>query len=258
MAAKRDNRRGGRRGGRRKRLSLFTRRLRRGLAMAVAFFIVGSIGLVLSMRWWEPGYSAVMLARLIGERAAQQQAWVGIGEIAPHMALAVVAAEDQQFPRHWGFDTRQIRAALASHRDGGRLRGASTISQQVARNLFLWQGRSYLRKGLEVWFTALMETLWSKRRILEMYLNFAETGERMFGVGAAAQTYFGRGATDLSRSQAALIAAVLPNPLVYKVAEPSAYVHERRDWILRQMRNLGGPAYLDGVLSERARVMGGD
>jgi monofunctional biosynthetic peptidoglycan transglycosylase len=189
-----------------------------------------------------------MLQRLAVERVPQHQTWVGIDEMAPAMALAVVAAEDQRFPDHWGFDAVEILAAVERHREGGRLRGASTISQQVARNLFLWQGRSFFRKGLEVWFTALIETLWSKRRILEMYLNFAETGERLFGVEAASQRYFGRSARALGRQQAALIAAVLPNPVLYQVDRPSAYVRQRQQWILQQMDNLGGAAYLDGVL----------
>jgi monofunctional biosynthetic peptidoglycan transglycosylase len=175
---------------------------------------------------------------------------VDIDQIAPYMALAVVAAEDQRFPEHRGFDTEQIMAAFERHLDGGRLRGASTISQQVARNLFLWQGRSFFRKGLEVWFTGLLELFWSKRRILEMYLNFAEMGDRVFGVGVASQAFFRVAPDRLSNTQAALIAAVLPNPVVYRVDVPSAYVRKRRDWILRQMRNLGGPAYLAGVLGQ--------
>ena len=121
----------------------------------------------------------------------------------------------------------------------------------MARNLFLWQGRSLLRKGLEVWFTALVEALWGKRRILEMYLNFAETGERMFGVAVASRAYFGREQGRLTRRQAALIAAVLPNPSVYRVDAPSAHVSKRQRWILQQMRNLGGPTYLNDILAGR-------
>jgi len=174
------------------------RRLRRMLLSILLVIVLGSLAVVLVLRWLDPPYSAVMLQRLASEGAPQQQVWVDIGHIDPHMALAVVAAEDQLFPQHWGFDTTQILAAVEQHLDGGRLRGASTISQQVARNLFLWQGRSFVRKGLEVWFTALVEALWSKRRILEMYLNFAETGERMFGVAVASRVYFGREPDSLS------------------------------------------------------------
>ena len=220
------------------------------MGAAVAVFV--SSGSVLALRWFEPPYSAVMLQRLVVDGARQRQAWVDIADMAPDMPLAVIAAEDQRFAQHWGFDTDQIIAAVEQHLEGGRLRGASTISQQVARNLFLWQGRSFLRKGLEVWFTGLIEALWSKRRILEMYLNFAETGERMFGVGMASRVYFNRDVADLSRQQAALIAAVLPNPVVYRVDAPSAYVSERQQWILRQMRNLGGTPYVQALLSTKA------
>ena len=189
----------------------------------------------------------VMLQRALQEGAAQQHEWVDIEAIAPAMALAVVAAEDQRFPQHWGFDTAEILAAVERHLDGGRLRGASTISQQVARNLFLWQGRSFVRKGLEVWFTVLVEGLWPKRRILEMYLNFAETGPRRFGVGVAARQAFGVPAAEIDERRAALVAAALPNPVRYRIEQPGRYLLQRRDWILGQMHNLG-PGYLADVL----------
>ena len=236
----------------RRDLARLARRLRRGLLIGAAIAVFVSSGSVLALRWFEPPYSAVMLQRLVVDGARQRQAWVDIADMAPDVPLAVIAAEDQRFAQHWGFDTDEIIAAVEQHLEGGRLRGASTISQQVARNLFLWQGRSFLRKGLEVWFTGLIEALWSKRRILEMYLNFAETGERMFGVGMASRAYFNRDVADLSRQQAALIAAVLPNPVVYRVDAPSAYVRERQQWILRQMRNLGGIPYVQALLSTKA------
>lgn len=229
-------------------LATMLRRVRRLILFAALVFIAASVALVLALRWIEPTYSAVMFQRLLVEGGPQRQDWVDIEDISPYMGLAVVAAEDQLFPQHWGFDTTQIMAAVEQHLDGGRLRGASTITQQVARNLFLWQGRSLFRKALEAWFTGLIEVLWGKRRILEMYLNFAETGERMFGVGIASQAYFARPPSSLTKSQSALIAAVLPNPLTYRVAEPSAYVRDRQRWILNQMRNLGGAAYLDHVM----------
>jgi monofunctional biosynthetic peptidoglycan transglycosylase len=234
-----------------KRLAGLLKRLWRWLLWLLLICAVGSVMAVLLLRWVDPPTSAVILQRLASGGSPQRQQWVDIDRISPHMALAVVAAEDQRFPDHRGFDTEQIIAAVERRLDGGRLRGASTISQQVARNVFLWQGRSFLRKGLEVWFTGLLELLWSKRRILEMYLNFAEMGDRTFGVRAASQRYFGAGPDRLDSAQAALIAAVLPNPVVYRVDKPSAYVRKRRDWILQQMRNLGGPAYLAGVLGER-------
>jgi monofunctional biosynthetic peptidoglycan transglycosylase len=211
------------------------------------FLVAGSIVIVGLLRWFEPPYSMVMLLRALDERAAQQQHWVDLDAIAPAMALAVVAAEDQRFPGHLGFDTAEILAAVERHLDGGGLRGASTISQQVARNLFLWQGRSLARKGLEAWFTVLVEGLWSKRRILEMYLNFAETGPRRFGVELAARQAFGVSAADLNQRQAALLAAALPNPVRYRVEQPGPYMLQRRAWILEQMRNLGS-GHLAGIV----------
>lgn len=224
--------------------------LRRLLLLLLLACVLGSVGLVLLLRWIDPPFSAVILQRLASEGAPQRQQWVDLDKVAPDMALAVVAAEDQRFPDHHGFDTEEIIAAVERHLDGGALRGASTISQQVARNLFLWQGRSFFRKGLEVWFTGLLELFWPKRRILEMYLNFAETGDRTFGVAEASRRYFGMGPDRLTPSQAALIAAVLPNPVAYRVDAPSAYVRQRRDWIRQQMKNLGGPAYLAVILRE--------
>jgi monofunctional biosynthetic peptidoglycan transglycosylase len=160
------------------------------------------------------------------------------------MCLAVVAAEDQRFPKHWGFDFASIADAVEEQGERGHLRGASTITQQVARNLFLWQGRSYLRKGLEAYFTVLLELLWPKRRILEVYLNIAEFGEGNFGVGAGAQAFFGKHPIELRTSEAALLAAVLPNPNRLRVRNPSAYVRGRASWVESQMTQLGGSAYL--------------
>ena len=228
------------------------RRLRRFVMWALLAFVAGSIGLVLLLRWVDPPYSAVMLQRLVNEGAPQQQRWVALEQVDPYMALAVVAAEDQRFPDHWGFDTEQILVALEQHLDGGQLRGASTISQQTARNLFLWQGRSYLRKGLEVWFTGLIEAFWPKRRILEMYLNFAEMGKRVFGVAVASGHYYGVSPARLGRERAALLAAVLPNPVVYRVDAPSDYLTGRRQWILQQMRALGGVSYLRGIVPAKS------
>lgn len=224
--------------------SMLTRPLLIGVASLVALS-VASVGL---LRWVDPPWSMVMLHRAWDEQARQNQVWIDIEQVAPAMALAVVAAEDQRFPQHWGFDTTEILAAVEQHLEGGRLRGASTISQQVARNLFLWQGRSFFRKGLEVWFTLLIETLWSKRRILEMYLNFAETGKQRFGVALAARQAFGVPADGLSERQSALIASALPNPIRYVIEQPGRYQLQRRDWIVGQMRNLGGVAYLAPIL----------
>jgi monofunctional biosynthetic peptidoglycan transglycosylase len=166
-------------------------------------------------------------------------------EISPWMGLAVIAAEDQKFPEHWGFDMAAIEKALShNERHETRIRGASTLSQQTAKNMFLWDGRSWLRKGLEAGLTVGIETLWTKRRILTVYLNVAEFGEGTFGVEAAAQRYFHKPASRLTMSEAALLAAVLPNPLRFKASAPSGYVRSRQAWILRQMRQLGGESFM--------------
>jgi monofunctional biosynthetic peptidoglycan transglycosylase len=176
---------------------------------------------------------------------------VSLEQISPHAAIAVIASEDQQFPFHAGFDFDSIRDAVRESERGKRLRGASTISQQVAKNLFLWPGHSFVRKALEAYFTVLIEALWPKERILEMYLNVAQFGNGIYGVQAAAQRFWHTPARRLSSSEAALLAAVLPNPLRLHVDRPSRYVLARRDWILGQMRGLGGAGYLQALESER-------
>ena len=168
-----------------------------------------------------------------------QYDWVSLAEISPDMQLAVIAAEEQHFAEHNGFDWNAIEKALAHNQKSRRIHGGSTISQQTAKNLYLWHGQSYLRKGLEMPVTMLLETAWSKQRILEVYLNIAEFGDGIFGVEVAGQYYFKKSAKDLTRSEAALLAAVLPNPIIYKVNKPSAYVRVRQGWIIRQMNALG-------------------
>ena len=171
--------------------------------------------------------------------------WVSMDDISPLMGLAVIAAEDQKFPEHWGFDVSAIEKALEhNERNEKRIRGASTLSQQTAKNLFLWDGRSWVRKGLEAGLTLGMETVWSKKRILTVYLNIAEFGDGVFGVEAAAQRYFHKPASRLSLSEVALLAAVLPNPLRFKANAPSGYVRSRQAWIMRQMRQLGGESFM--------------
>jgi len=165
--------------------------------------------------------------------------WVDSDKISKHAFVAVIAAEDQWFYQHQGYDTKSMILAFETWLDGGRLRGASTISQQVAKNLFLLPTRSFLRKGFEAWFTVLIEAFWSKQRILEVYLNSVEFGDHLFGIEAASQRYFGISAMHLSREQSALLATSLPNPIKFNVARPSAYMLQRQSWILRQMRNLG-------------------
>lgn len=208
---------------------------------------------VLCLRWIPPPTTAFMLERRIApffggnHQRAIRYRWVAWGSISPNVRLAVVAAEDQNFPRHRGFDFESILDALQHQGRRGRLRGASTITQQVARNLFLWPGRSYVRKGLEAYFTLLLELLWPKRRILEVYLNIAEFGDGTYGVTAAARTFFGESPAELSMQEAAVLAAVLPNPIRFDARRPSPYVQERARWIEEQMAHLGGPAYLQGL-----------
>ena len=194
---------------------------------------------MLAFRWIDPPTSAFMMReRMVAPIA------LPLGRltrnISPHVKVAVIAAEDQNFPAHHGFDLKSINDALEDRERGRRVRGASTISQQVAKNLFLWPQQSWVRKGLEAYFTVLIETLWPKQRILEVYLNVAEFGRGVFGVGAAADVYFHKRAARLNADDAALLAAVLPSPKRMRVNAPSHYVRSRQQWILGQMRGLGG------------------
>lgn len=223
------------------------RGLRRWIGGALLVAILLSVALVTALRWIPPPYSSVMIQRTLAGDPVRYR-WVPLADTASAMALAVVAAEDQKFPTHRGFDFEAIRDAVDDGADGGRLRGASTLTQQVAKNLFLWEGRSWVRKALEAWFTVLLESLWPKSRILEMYLNVAEMGDNVFGVAEASRRHFGRGADGLSAEQAALLAATLPNPRRHSASAPSPYVRERQRWILRQMEQLGGRSYLRGIL----------
>jgi monofunctional biosynthetic peptidoglycan transglycosylase len=175
-----------------------------------------------------------------GEPYAAHYDWVPFDRIAPVMPLAVLASEDQNFLRHYGFDWQAIQKAADYNERGGRVRGASTLTQQTAKNLFLWPGRDWFRKGAEAYFTVLMETCWTKRRILETYLNIVEFGDGIFGVESASQQYFHKPAIRLGADEAALLAAVLPDPHRLKVSAPSAYVRERQQWILQQMNQIGG------------------
>jgi monofunctional glycosyltransferase len=177
-----------------------------------------------------------------GEKTKIYHDWESYENISKEAALAVVASEDQNFPTHWGFDFDAMTDALTENRK--RTRGASTISQQVAKNVFLWHGRSYIRKALEAYFTLLIELIWGKERILEVYLNVAETGKMTFGVEAAAQRFYGKSAKNLTRLEAARIAAVLPNPIRFSIKNPSSYVLGRASKISRQMRALGGQSYI--------------
>jgi monofunctional glycosyltransferase len=233
-------------------------RLLKWLLVVLLAWVLITVMPVLLLRWLRPLTSAFMLEAEAEAWAAQDHGyrtdfkWVSLEQISPHAAIAVIASEDQLFPFHAGFDFDSIREAVRESERGRRLRGASTISQQVAKNLFLWQGHSFVRKGLEAYFTVLIEGLWPKERILEMYLNVAQFGNGVYGVQAAAERFWHKPARRLSSEEAALLAAVLPNPLRLRADRPSRYVLSRRDWILDQMRMLGGPEYLRALESERA------
>ena len=232
----------------RKGVTAFLRRIFLRVVVVLAVFWGGGIALFSVM---PVPFSAVMVERQLGAWLSgdfgyvAHSDWVSMDEISPWMGLAVIAAEDQKFPDHWGFDVTAIEKALAhNERNENRIRGASTLSQQTAKSLFLWDGRSWVRKGLEAGLTLGMETVWSKKRILTVYLNIAEFGDGIFGVEAAAQRYFHKPASRLSLSEAALLAAVLPNPLRFKANAPSGYVRNRQAWIMRQMRQLGGESFM--------------
>ena len=205
---------------------------------------------LLALRWLDPPTSAFILARqwvqLRGGRAAAvHHRWVDFDRISPHLAVAVIAAEDQRFPDHFGFDLAAINRALEHNARNRTVRGASTISQQTAKNLFLWSGRSYLRKGLEAGLTLGLEMLWPKRRILEVYLNLAEFGDGVFGARAAAERIFHTSPDRLSLQQAALLASVLPDPGGLDAGRPSVHVQQKARWVRAQMDRLGGARLLD-------------
>lgn len=213
--------------------------------------MLSSVIQVGTLRFVDPPTSAFMIARQVSAwthaerdfRLAYQ--WRNRGQISSNLPLAVIASEDQRFAEHHGFDLEAIRKARERHEEGGRLHGASTISQQTAKNLFLWSSRSWVRKGLEAWYTALVELMWPKARIIEVYVNVAEFGDGVYGAQAAAQKYYGKDASQLSSAESARLAAVLPSPKRYSAERPGPYVQRRTAQIQRQMRQIGGQSYLD-------------
>src|SRR5690554_1655509 len=227
------------------------RRWLRRLLMLPVLLVAFSVLQVLALRFIDPPFSMVMVehraaAWIGGDRGFRiRHEWRDLDRISPALPLAVIAAEDQRFAMHRGIDLEAIEKAREQHARGGRLRGASTISQQTAKNVFLWSGRSWVRKGLEAWYTILIELLWSKQRILEMYVNVAEFGDGIYGAQAVAQAFFGRDADALTQAQAARLAAVLPSPRRYSASSPGPYVQRRTGQIQRQMRQIGGEAYLE-------------
>lgn len=233
--------------------SSLTARITRAIVGMLGLSVVISLAAVALLRWVDPWGSAFMAEAQItawlnrDSSFVLRHTWVDLQRISPNLPLAVVASEDQKFPEHSGFDVESIEKAYALNQHSHHVRGASTISQQVAKNLFLWSGGGYFRKGLEAYFTVLVEALWPKRRILEIYLNIAEFGKGIYGAEAAAQHFFRQSAARLSRGDAAVLAAVLPNPVHFSAAAPSHYIQQRREWILKQMQALGGPEMLEEI-----------
>ena len=226
------------------------RRILRWIALAIAAWVALTWSLVLVLRFVAPFTSAFMLERKLRALTQRehnfsvQYAWVPMEKISPQLPIALIASEDQKFPVHHGFDVQAIETALDEADAGERQRGASTISQQTAKNLFLWGGHSFVRKGLEAYFTVLLEITWPKRRILEVYANIAEFGDGIYGAEAAAREFFHKTAAQLTPREAALLASVLPNPKKLRADRPSAYVQNHADWVERQVRQLGGVSYL--------------
>ena len=227
------------------------RRWLRWLLALPFLFALASLLQVAVLRFIDPPFSAFMLARQFeawgqgeaGFRVAYD--WRDLDRISANLPVAMVAAEDQNFAIHSGFDFKAIEKARVNNAKGRKLRGASTVSQQVAKNLFLWQGGGWVRKGIEAWYTLLIELIWPKTRILEMYANIAEFGDGIYGAQAAARSYWRKDASRLSLAESARLAAVLPSPRRYSVARPGPYVQRRANWIQRQVRQIGGPAYLE-------------
>ena len=216
-------------------------------------FAAASILQVAVLRFVDPPLSAFMVARQLeawGEgdwRFLVSYRWRDIEMIAPSLPVSMVAAEDQNFAEHGGFDLKAIQKARVNNAKGRKVRGASTISQQVAKNLFLWQGRSWLRKGIEAWYTLLIEMMWPKTRILEVYANIAELGDGVYGAQAAARRYWGKDASRLTADESARLAAVLPSPRRYDAKNAGPYVQRRARWIQRQVRQIGGAGYLQAL-----------
>lgn len=237
---------------------------RRSILNRLIWFIFKwtSIAVIASILWvWiyvhiNPPITPIMAKRMIDARLNNEtpnqitRQWIPYKGISQQMILAVLASEDQNFPFHNGFDFEAINKAIAhnktqSNASKPRIKGASTISQQTAKNVFLWEQRTWLRKGLETYFTVLIEALWSKQRIMEVYLNVAETGNMVFGIEAAANKYFKKSAIAITAEEAALLAACLPNPRIYNPTKPTKYITDRKKWTMRQTSRMGGKRFLE-------------
>jgi len=209
------------------------------IKIIIAFFTISIVSVIL-YKWVPVPFTSLMLIRNVahwskGESANFSHNWVSIDEISPNLVKAVIVSEDQKFMEHFGFDLAALEKAYEGNKKGKRIKGGSTITQQTAKNVFLWPKRSYVRKGFEVYFTFLIEVIWSKERIIEVYLNSIEMGNGVFGAEAASQNWFRKPASKLNAYQAASIAAILPNPRKYKATNSSSYIEKRKSWIVRQM-----------------------
>lgn len=221
------------------------------IKIALWFFAI-SILWVLIYKWVDPPITHLMLKRKMeafidGKPHEIQYKFVAFENVSSNLKMAVIAAEDQKFDSHFGFDFEAIDSAIDHNKRSKRKRGASTISQQTAKNVFLWDGKNFIRKGLEAYFTLLIECIWGKERILEVYLNVAEMGNLTFGVEAASRRYFYKSAKATSLSEASAIAAILPNPLLFKVKSPTKYIIKKKTWIRNQYYALGGKKYLENL-----------
>lgn len=215
------------------------KRIFRFVLKLIGWFLLLSVFLVIIYKWAPVPITPLMVIRSVEyTEESLQHDWVPMEDISPSLQLAVVASEDQNFLRHNGFDYKAIKKAIEENKKKKKTRGASTISQQTAKNVFLWPQRSWVRKGLEVYFTFLIELFWSKERILEVYLNSIEMGKGIYGAEAAAEAWFGKSAAQLLPNEAAAIAAILPNPRQYMANPASNFIQQRKQWILRQMKNL--------------------
>ncbi|EID76566.1 monofunctional biosynthetic peptidoglycan transglycosylase [Imtechella halotolerans] len=220
-------------------------RIIKWIRKCILWFFGISLGLVLVFRFLPIPFTSLMFIRtgqqfIKGNELKWKHDWVSLDEISDHLELAVICSEDQNFTKHFGFDMKAIQKAMDYNRKGQKIRGASTITQQTAKNVFLWPHRSWVRKGLEGYFTILIEVFWSKERIMEVYLNSIEMGPGIYGAEAASQYWFKKPASKLSRLESAAIAAILPSPLRYKAHPPSAYIQGRKQWVVRQMVLHGG------------------
>jgi monofunctional biosynthetic peptidoglycan transglycosylase len=225
----------------------FFRKLWKWTKRIFIILFIAQLLYIILLKWVDPPITITQLTSWINGNGLKRD-YVNRNKISSNAKLAFIAAEDQLFPDHNGFDMKAIRKAWDNNNKRKRIRGASTISQQVAKNVFLWQGRSWFRKGLEAYFTFMIEKIWGKKRILEVYMNVIETGEGIFGIETAAKAFFKKSASQLSRYEAALIAASLRNPKIFTVKPPTAYVSSRASWVMRQMNNLEGDPDIQRIL----------